>query len=248
MINYKEELRDLKFTFNPDEISDYQTLLCLFNDIRNSGQYEDLKEDVFQTFQVIVLIYGLHDELNKYGNNLSLEDVNNIGLYIYLTVKIYESLEKNNFVLDEEINQSLQKVLALLDKQIPTLEELNLSNENLSTVEEPQPMEETQPQPQPNSCPQPSFNPEGGKIINFNVYNEINGDKKVWELNPTYLKEYIKMTGMIPYKCDICGLEEWQNKPLPLILSTYDDKADINLENLRFLCPNCYSIWGKKVS
>lgn len=47
---------------------------------------------------------------------------------------------------------------------------------------------------------------------------------------------------LIPYKCAICGIDEWQGKKLALELDHINGKNnDHRLENLRFLCPNCHS-------
>lgn len=46
----------------------------------------------------------------------------------------------------------------------------------------------------------------------------------------------------IPYKCDFCGISEWQNQPLTLQLDHKNGKNNDNrLENLHWLCPNCHS-------
>lgn len=46
-----------------------------------------------------------------------------------------------------------------------------------------------------------------------------------------------------PYKCDIClNTGEWNNKSLSLQVDHIDgNSSNDNIENLRFLCPNCHS-------
>jgi hypothetical protein len=44
------------------------------------------------------------------------------------------------------------------------------------------------------------------------------------------------------YSCNRCGLSSWQNNPLMLHLYSKDGKySNLDLSNLEFLCPNCYS-------
>ncbi|UWF79065.1 MAG: NinG protein [Bacteriophage sp.] len=44
------------------------------------------------------------------------------------------------------------------------------------------------------------------------------------------------------YKCAICGIDSWQNKPISLHLDHINGiNNDHRIENLRFLCPNCHS-------
>jgi hypothetical protein len=55
-----------------------------------------------------------------------------------------------------------------------------------------------------------------------------------------WLKKYIidKQNG----KCDVCGINEWNNKPIVLELEHKDGNSENNLEeNLCCLCPNCHS-------
>lgn len=56
------------------------------------------------------------------------------------------------------------------------------------------------------------------------------------------LRRCILKHNLLPYKCDICGVTEWNSKTLSLELDHINGKNNDNrLENLRFLCPNCHS-------
>ena len=56
------------------------------------------------------------------------------------------------------------------------------------------------------------------------------------------IKRYLIKYNIIPYQCE-CGLKnEWQNKKLVLQLEHKDGNGDNNnIENLRWICPNCHS-------
>ena len=55
---------------------------------------------------------------------------------------------------------------------------------------------------------------------------------------------------LVEYKCQGCGISDWQDKPLTLQLDHINGhNRDNRLENLRFLCPNCHAqtdTWGNK--
>lgn len=57
------------------------------------------------------------------------------------------------------------------------------------------------------------------------------------------IKRLILRYNLIPYKCQVCGLEPvWEGKPLTLTLDHISgDFTDNRLENLRFICLNCDS-------
>ena len=55
-------------------------------------------------------------------------------------------------------------------------------------------------------------------------------------------KNIIIKKGYLEFKCKICDIKEWNNKPISLELDHIDgDRNNNKLENLRILCPNCHS-------
>lgn len=69
-----------------------------------------------------------------------------------------------------------------------------------------------------------------------NVFiNNSTADQKTlrrWFLNGNYVE----------YKCSICNLKQWNEKPISLILDHINgNNKDSRLENLRWVCPNCNS-------
>ena len=57
------------------------------------------------------------------------------------------------------------------------------------------------------------------------------------------LKLKLIRDGIKEQKCELCGVSEWQGRPLPLELHHKDGNHYNNeIENLVILCPNCHSI------
>ena len=57
-----------------------------------------------------------------------------------------------------------------------------------------------------------------------------------------YLKNKIVTNGLKEYKCEVCGLTDWNNKPITLELHHLNgNHYDNRLENLQLVCPNCHS-------
>ena len=55
-------------------------------------------------------------------------------------------------------------------------------------------------------------------------------------------KEYIKRILNGEYKCECCGITEWNGKPIVLQIHHKDgDNKNNTVENLQLICPNCHS-------
>ena len=56
------------------------------------------------------------------------------------------------------------------------------------------------------------------------------------------LKNRILEESLKEYRCECCGLTEWNGKPIPLELHHINgDHYDNRFENLQLLCPNCHA-------
>lgn len=67
-----------------------------------------------------------------------------------------------------------------------------------------------------------------------------------------FLLKRLVTEGYKEYRCEECGISEWQNKPISLQLHHKDGNHKNNkLDNLQVLCPNCHTQtdnYGAKVS
>ena len=72
------------------------------------------------------------------------------------------------------------------------------------------------------------------------VEDIING-KVSWQGSARLLRKLIK-SGYKESKCEVCGITEWQGKPISMCLHHIDGNHDNNsIDNLQVLCPNCHS-------
>lgn len=71
-------------------------------------------------------------------------------------------------------------------------------------------------------------------------------NEKIFTENSYYSNELIKQRivkdNLLDYRCNKCGIDEWQGETLVLDLDHINgNNRDHRLENLRYLCPNCHS-------
>lgn len=60
--------------------------------------------------------------------------------------------------------------------------------------------------------------------------------------NMSCLKRRLVDEGILEYRCYICGISEWNGKPLALQIDHQNGKhSDNRIGNIRLLCPNCHS-------
>lgn len=253
MIDYKEELNKIRFNFRPEEIIDYETLVSLIGSIMGENKFEEYKEEVFHTIQIIVLIYGLDEQLETTNFNfnpaqLNLDDIN---LWKYLIIHLYNilvatselTLDENSPVKDEYYIV-LQALSQRVDGELLTtaLEE----RENGAFQDEIRdgmvfdntPYEYVEPNQDKYNFDQTPNNDMQQPVV-LPPFQEdamdLNGLK--WD----YLEKYVLINNIIPYRCEICGNSEWQHKPIPLRLTCKNTNLpNINEKsNLMYICPNC---------
>lgn len=76
--------------------------------------------------------------------------------------------------------------------------------------------------------------------ITYDLDDILNG--KHPKYNSYKLLKRLVSSGYKEYKCEICGISEWNNKPISLQLHHIDgNHTNHRLDNLQILCPNCHS-------
>ena len=56
------------------------------------------------------------------------------------------------------------------------------------------------------------------------------------------IKKIIKENNLLEYKCSACNISTWNNKKITLEIDHIDGNSfNCNLNNLRYMCPNCHS-------
>ena len=252
MINYSDELKKLRFNFNPEEIIDYQALITLAGSIIVGDNYEEYSAELFQTIQILVLIYGLDEQVEstKFAFSYDNININDLNLYKYLVYILYNDLVKSSeFKITDDTKNKIYVVLNLLDNGIKvedniktepnTCEEPVVCDNDLSTgmIIDNEPYEFVDPKG--NFSFAQNEEPTKQESTTYKEPENLNS------FNWNYLRDYIIQNNLLPYACSECGISSWQNKPISLILNKKDKySSDQNLYNLKFLCPNCNSQLG----
>lgn len=236
-----EELEFLKQNFDDEDIVSYQLLLIKIKkiiDLINTEQFNETEKEELSNYirdylvslnlNRIFTISDLNELFIPEVNNL---DINNKNIYITIFNLFVEELSNVDNIFSQKLKYCITNMISRIATSVDETMTINntvqeaVSNESVQSVQSAQPIQTV-----------PSIN-----VVNTNSF-----DLDIDITNKNYLKEYIMRKNLKPYRCDICGLSSWQNNPLMLYLYSknhiYSNK---NLENLMFLCPNCYSQIGE---
>lgn len=239
-----EELEILKQSFDNEDIVSYQLFLIKIKKIIDLIDNEQFNETEKQELSDYIRNYLVSLNLNRIFTISDLNelfipeandlDINNKNIYITIFNLFVEELSD----VDNIFSQKLKYCITNMISRIATLvdETMTINNTVQETV-----ANKSEQSEQLEQSDQSDQVAQFVDIINTNSF-----DIDIDITNKNYLKEYIMRKNLKPYKCDICGLSSWQNNPLMLYLYSknhiYSNK---NLENLMFLCPNCYSQIGE---
>lgn len=81
-----------------------------------------------------------------------------------------------------------------------------------------------------------------GKILKRKSFTEILVNKPRFYKEKTKLLRRAMIESGIEYKCNICGISNWNNKNISLEIHHIDENNLNNIKtNLEFQCPNCHS-------
>lgn len=90
--------------------------------------------------------------------------------------------------------------------------------------------------------------PKKNKKNNIDFHKVLEG--LVLVKNTYRVKKFILENNLIEYRCDRCGIKDWNGTDIVLQLHHKDgNKYNNKLNNLMFLCPNCHSQtdnWGRQ--
>ena len=234
----QEVIKFMNNSFDKEDIISYQMLITLFGNLfanekdflKDPGDRMGLSHFVENflrknDFQTIVTI----KDLNLVFNTNSDYDIYDKELYKVFFTLIYEELSSNDPQISFKIKESIFHLIDLIEKSVNENEQKNNNDEidyNFIFNEEDKPIDIDNDNNEKIVIPRRDSN-------SFIIRNK------------NYLCEYIRAKKLLPYECSICGLTEWQNEPLKLELDSLDGiYSNTNLNNLRFLCPNCCSQVG----
>lgn len=224
----QEVIKFMNNSFDKEDIISYQMLITLFGNLfanekdflKDPGDRMGLSHFVENflrknDFQTIVTI----KDLNLIFNSNSNYNIYDKDLYKVFFTLIYEELSSNDPQISFKIKEAVFNLINLIEEEVNKIEQQNSQVEIVEDYPKDINMKE--------------------EIEPYNIRNSFIIHNK------NYLREYIKEKQLLPYECHICGLCEWQNEPLRLELDSLDGiYSNTNLNNLRFLCPNCYSQVG----
>lgn len=227
-----EELEALKQHFDDEDIVSYQLLLIKIKkiiDLINDKQLEEADKSKLSNYIRDYLanlhlnrIFTISDLNELFIPEVKDLDIGNKNIYITIFNLFVEELSD----VDNIFSQKLKYCITNMISRIAT------------SVDEAMAVED--------KTQETAVNEPVQIIPTINTVNTNSFDLDIDITNKNYLKEYIMRKNLKPYRCDICGLSSWQNNPLMLYLYSknhiYSNK---NLENLMFLCPNCYSQIGE---
>lgn len=217
-------------------------MILEFNNI-NSEKYQEIEKiDISDIHDLLILLNNINYCLNNQESyflkdNKILEQINYILNILKNDTKSNLELNENNIEFKSESEPEVESEPEFndLNKLIEVCNnDYLLNKEKYNFNEEYLEEEDRIYEPEEEEF----FKETAKRISSINLNNYLNEND--FKLNINSIKELILRDEKLKkhYICKKCGINTWNNYPLPLLLKQDKDN------NFYFLCPNCNSLFG----
>ena len=268
MKNKRQIVNSLMVKFNRENgVSEYQSLFLSFFDYLNSSESKEIpsKMQIGHFLENFLRVENIQDSLTitDVQGLMDLEyislNINNIKMYQDILLLLYEELSSN----DKYISNFIKTIFINVNKVLS-----NIQNENINELQNTsfpdcfncdrkficqKDTRNVELIEQLHNEDQKRFS-ELTKNVKDTI-KEINENQLLLNIQQIQLpfnnnndkdliKEYLLNKNIFSNECSRCGIKTWNNKFLSMELDIFDlNRFDIN--NYKFLCPNCYSQIGQ---
>lgn len=227
---YKNRILDIKYIFlnNQIDLIDYQYILTLVHE-----SIYVVAEDLQNTVKMVLNSVQWPDNVQLNYSN----DPEQPSTYLNLLMNIRDDLNSRDMIT----NDTKAKMINILNYLNTTILSSNSTNE---VIDE----NDVNCVHNCSICQSNCTTNNNENIPQDEDLNDFSSNKEILNLsslNKKYLKDYLLMNKILKNECAICGLVEWQNNYLKMELDYIDkDQTNQNINNIRLLCPNCFSQVG----
>lgn len=214
-------------------------MILEFNNI-NSEKYQEIEKiDISDIHDLLILLNNINYCLNNQESyflkdNKILEQINYILNTLKNDTKSNLELNENNIEFKSEVESESEPEFNDLNKLIEVCNNDYLLNKEKYDFNEEYLEKDRIYEPEEEEF----FKETAKRISSINLNNYLNEND--FKLNINSIKELILRDEKLKkhYICKKCGINTWNNYPLPLLLKQDKDN------NFYFLCPNCNSLFG----
>lgn len=115
---YSVKLREIRFSFNPDSLLDYQVLLSLIDEVYKFNYQDELNLEILNTIQLLVLIYDFDNDIKDNLDDIISVLSNEIITYKAVFSLIGKDLSQEKPVISKEHLDIISILLNKVEAQL----------------------------------------------------------------------------------------------------------------------------------